>query len=500
MALQPNPYQCAARAVVFHFLAGSAAMTDPRLPEVLGARMHDAVHWISALVVEALRDGHLPPAPTPACGSASQAPERPRPLAYGMAELPPAFGIAKPPPPVHPPVCFRLPPRPPSPPRHHKWSRSRRRRSRSQCRSRSLRRRSPRNCSGNRQRHRDNSKQKKPGKRGGRLVKERRSAARERAGFCAHLRERAEQLAQHGLDSVEEHAAPIGTRAVRPRPQPKVAAKVQRRPVPPDEGERCWPQVEEEEEACGVPEEEEEAYGVPEEEEEAHGVPEQEEEEAHGAPEGHEVLEDEYGEPWKVEAEVEEHDDQRQCARWSRKQTMQGLILRMLRHGHYGTCMDFEGWVPVRELVRNKCLHNVHATLSDLQLVAEGSAGRIELSADRAWIRCTRGHTVPGVHGLRVQVSGRDLPPVLYHCTTADATVQILDKQQGIKTSNRGNVVYMSTLPLQSAKRPVCLMVHIRRLLKTEPACNFWWASSPSCGIVIVDSHIPWTCVARGDD
>ena len=178
---------------------------------------------------------------------------------------------------------------------------------------------------------------------------------------------------------------------------------------------------------------------------------------------------------------------------------LRGVVLRMLRHGHFGmnaNHMDREGWALVDTVLRKRVCDN--ASTYDLEQVCAASEQRLEMTQDYKLIRCTRGHTIPGIKGQRTPAMPTQLPPILYHCTTAQAAAQIMGGQ-GLKLSHRGDLIYMSLAPLQSMKRPVCLVVYVRRLVKMRPETEFWWVSDPSCGIVVTDKTIPASCMEYAD-
>jgi len=177
--------------------------------------------------------------------------------------------------------------------------------------------------------------------------------------------------------------------------------------------------------------------------------------------------------------------------------SMLGCIRNMLRHGFYGTKPDEDGWVDMPTILGTKPLADMGASVEDILVVVGLSEGRIEVSEDRCWARCTRGHSLKHVKAPTVVASWLDLPDVIFHCTRHQTVKSIL--KYGIKGNSQSGFAFMSLTPMRrTTKRPVAMHVDVRALELLWPAgAMLEWAGSPETEVLVSRHDIPAACVTQ---
>ena len=176
---------------------------------------------------------------------------------------------------------------------------------------------------------------------------------------------------------------------------------------------------------------------------------------------------------------------------------MLNLVRNMLRHGAYGIQPDGDGWVDMPTLLAADPIADMGASVEDILMVAGLSEGRIEISEDRCWARCTRGHSLPHVKAPTQPASWHDLPDVVFHCTKTHFAKSIL--KNGIKINPKSCLTFVSLTPMKAnTKRPVVMKVDVRRLEQLwPPGAMLEWAGSPETQVLVARHDIPSACVTR---
>ena len=135
--------------------------------------------------------------------------------------------------------------------------------------------------------------------------------------------------------------------------------------------------------------------------------------------------------------------------------------------------------------------------VEDILAVVGLSEGRIEVSEDRFWARCARGHSLKHVKAPTVVASWLDLPDVIFHCTRHQTVKSIL--KYGIKVNSQSGLAYLSLTPMRrTTKRPVAVHVDVRALERLWPAgAMLEWAGSPETEVLVSRHDIPPACVTQ---
>lgn len=136
-----------------------------------------------------------------------------------------------------------------------------------------------------------------------------------------------------------------------------------------------------------------------------------------------------------------------------------------------GMQLDFEGWLPIEELIHNANHHGRVLTLELLhEVVASCAKKRFSLSEDGLRIRANQGHSVPDVE-LNLECTSP--PALLYHGTVAPFLESI--RQQGLLKRSR-NHVHLSA-DIETAKKvrarrgkPIILTVHAQTMHQASHA------------------------------